>query len=366
MILIYKLSAGRGREHGENMTDGHRESHLDAAYLLRQLSRAKPLLNVLSEHVVFQDTEHGILWANEAAAGSVDADGESLAGRRCYTVWMDRNTPCPACPVEAALQSGAARQGEMETPDGKAWLVRATPLRDEKGMVCGAVESTLEVTDRKHAEEQVARLNDMLRLINKIMRHDIVNHLNVAQGALDVFEDEGDLSLLETARSRMLQGMELIRRMRELESLVGAGGRLQPYSLRDVVAEALAGCPLDCSIEGEGTALADDAIYPAVDNIVRNAVMHADAEHIDVSINEDGDTVELRVADDGRGIPDEIKQRVLDERYSHGRSGGSGLGLYIVRETVERYGGSIEIRDNEPRGTAVVIRLQRGGIHGEA
>ncbi|MFO8132483.1 MAG: ATP-binding protein, partial [Thermoplasmatota archaeon] len=73
----------------------------------------------------------------------------------------------------------------------------------------------------------------------------------------------------------------------------------------------------------------------------------------------DGDTCEIRVADEGSGIPDEIKQRVFEERFSHGSTGGSGLGLYIVKKTMQRYGGSVDIEDNQPTGTVVVLRLPR-------
>ncbi|MGC9307243.1 MAG: PAS domain-containing sensor histidine kinase [Thermoplasmatota archaeon] len=466
------------------MSDAHQQNHSDGAHPFQQLEAAKPLLNVLSEHVVFQDTDHTIVWANKAAVRSVEADVDDLIGKPCYTIWAERGEPCPACPVEKALQAGTPQQGEIQTPDGKAWMVRASPLRDEDGTIIGAVETTLDITERKRVEEQlreseqrfrtifentmvgvykttpdgrilqanpalvdmlgyeslvdlrqrnleaegfepsynrkrfkkeieqngvviglesswtrrdgstlyvrenakairddngtvqyylgtveditervaaeqeIDRLNNTLRLINKIMRHDLINHLNIAESALELYEEEGDISLCEKARSRMIQGMQLIQRMRELESLVGSGGTLRLYDLRDVVEEAVADCPLDYSIEGHGVVLADDALYSVVENIVRNAVEHADADSLDIDIIRNDDTIDLRIADDGRGIPDDLKEKVSEEQYSYGSAGGTGLGLYIVKQTIERYGGSISIQDNEPHGAVVTVSLR--------
>jgi len=252
-------------------------------------------------------------------------------------------------------------ESSWKKQDGSTLHVRenARAIQDDSGEVQYYLGTVEDITERKRAEEQVARLNDTLRLINKIMRHDILNHLSITESALELFVQENDPSFHETAHSHIRRGMQLIKRMRELESLVGSGGELRPCDLHEVAEEAIADCPLDCSIKGEGTALADDAIYPAVENLVRNAVQHANASSVDIGISSHDTMVELRVADDGTGIPDDVKEQVFTERYSHGNTGGSGLGLYIVRHTIERYGGSVTVMDNEPRGTVFVIRLPR-------
>ncbi len=252
-------------------------------------------------------------------------------------------------------------ESSWKKQDGSTLHVRenARAIQNDSGEVQYYLGTVEDITERKQAEEQVARLNDTLRLINKIMRHDILNHLSITESALELFVQENDPSFHETAHSHIRKGMQLIKRMRELESLVGSSGRLQPCNLHEVAEEAIADCPLDCSIKGKGTALADDAIYPAVENLVRNAVQHADASSIHIGISSHDNMVELRVADDGTGIPDNVKEQVFTERYSHGNTGGSGLGLYIVRQTIERYGGSVSVMDNEPQGTVFVIRLPR-------
>jgi len=220
-----------------------------------------------------------------------------------------------------------------------------------------------DVTDRKQAEHKIAELNDTLRLINKIMRHDILNDLQIAQSSLELYEEEAEPALYDKARQRMRNAVEHIKRMRGLESLVASAKELQPVNLREVADDVVEGCTVDCRVEGNAVVMADDALHSVVQNLVHNAVVHGNADEVTISMRCTDDMCMLRVADNGVGIPGEVKEHVFEEGFSHGGTGGTGLGLYIVKQTVARYGGSVAVEDNEPRGTVFVLRMRRGS-HG--
>ena len=59
----------------------------------------------------------------------------------------------------------------------------------------------------------------------------------------------------------------------------------------------------------------------------------------------------------GKGIPDEIKARIFEEGFKFGETGNTGFGLYIVNRTMEKYGGSVVVKDNHPRGAIFELRL---------
>jgi len=104
-----------------------------------------------------------------------------------------------------------------------------------------------------------------------------------------------------------------------------------------------------------------DALARSVRNLVDNACRHAESR-VAVTLQTVDDTVELVVTDDGPGIAPEDRTRVFERftRLDEGRArdaGGMGLGLAVVRSTVERHGGTVTIEDADPHGARMVVRI---------
>ena len=115
--------------------------------------RGIDFLDAMAELVIYQDIHMKILWANRAAGESVGTSPDRLRGECCYQIWHQRNEPCEGCPVLRARESGQPCQAEITSPDSRVWLVSAYPVRDDGGRVNGILEVTLEVTERKRAED---------------------------------------------------------------------------------------------------------------------------------------------------------------------------------------------------------------------
>ncbi len=130
---------------------------------LQEFEKEKEIiLKSLVEHVIYQDTEMRILWANRAACESVNLTREQLLGRFCYEIWPQRNDPCPDCPLRKALKTGQPEEIEKYTPDGRAWFVRGYPVQDANGKIVGAIELTLDITERKQAEKELRNAHHKL------------------------------------------------------------------------------------------------------------------------------------------------------------------------------------------------------------
>jgi PAS domain S-box-containing protein len=132
---------------------------------LKESEREKAaILNGVSELVTYQDIELKLIWANKAAGDSVGTSPEEMVGRHCYEIWQNRSEPCIGCPLVESFATGEPHQAEMSSPDGRIWLVRSYPVRDENGSVIGATEITLEITERKRAEEALEESQEMFSL----------------------------------------------------------------------------------------------------------------------------------------------------------------------------------------------------------
>ncbi|MCK4280780.1 MAG: PAS domain S-box protein, partial [Candidatus Lokiarchaeota archaeon] len=128
------------------------------------------ILKSVSELISYQDKELKIIWANKAAAESVGLTTQQLIGRHCYEIWQERDSPCIGCPVLKAIETGQLQKNDITTPDGRYWFIRGTPVKGADGTILGAVETTLDITERKKAEQQLKESEKKLREQNIELR----------------------------------------------------------------------------------------------------------------------------------------------------------------------------------------------------
>jgi signal transduction histidine kinase len=119
------------------------------------------------------------------------------------------------------------------------------------------------------------------------------------------------------------------------------------------------------SYHSEGTVLAlVDPTYfiTMMSNIIENAIKYGEEETVTVSILKSGNRASIQVCDLGYGIPIKERERVFSKFYRVGseevrKNKGTGLGLYIAHKIINGHDGTIEIKDNTPKGTIFEIKL---------
>ena len=94
-------------------------------------------------------------------------------------------------------------------------------------------------------------------------------------------------------------------------------------------------------------------------NLVNNAaeVLQEEGGMIHVGATRRDSKVEIRVSDNGPGIPEDLRGRIFDPFVTYGKEKGLGLGLAIAKSFVEAHGGSIELAPEAKTGTTFLIRL---------
>ena len=219
--------------------------------------------------------------------------------------------------------------------------------------------SIMDITERKKAQEELINHQKHIKLINRILRHDIANNFAVIQSALNMYKQNHEDQMLEEANKQIQKGSLLIRRMKQFEEFLTSDKTLKVRDLNSILNRIALSFPaLKINIIGKAKVLANDAIDSVFDNLFNNALIHAEADVIDISIKKYDSSCDIRVADNGKGIPDKIKDKVFDESFKYGEKGHTGLGLYIVKKTIESFNGSIRVENNEPKGTTFILTLQ--------
>jgi signal transduction histidine kinase len=143
---------------------------------------------------------------------------------------------------------------------------------------------------------------------------------------------------------------------------------LQQVDLAEVVNEAVGGIrrdDIDVNVVGaDSSAVVEgdpEQLHRMMRNLVHNAEEHAE-HRITITLTKQAATVQLQVADDGPGVPADVRDIVFERfvRVDSARTrdtGGTGLGLAIVADVVASHHGSITVTDGDPHGATFIVEL---------
>ncbi|MHA1800695.1 MAG: PAS domain-containing protein [Candidatus Heimdallarchaeaceae archaeon] len=177
------------------------EKQKETLILASEFKKSK-FLDFLSEHVIFHDVNLNILWANKAAADSLNLNNTQIVGKHCYKLWHDRETPCEICPVLVAKETGKESCSEVTTPDGKVWFIRGFPVYGDDGTLIGMAELTREITRTKTAEIELMENEEKFRQIFHGVVDAIFIHEIDDDGNFGNFIEVNDLACQWTGYSR--------------------------------------------------------------------------------------------------------------------------------------------------------------------
>jgi signal transduction histidine kinase len=199
-----------------------------------------------------------------------------------------------------------------------------------------------------------------LGIANSILRHDITNDLIVINSAVQIFKKNSDLKMLDEIIKRISKSLNLIKLHRDQENFIDSLNELKRIELAPILYNIIENYgEIDINISGNETVYADTAINSVFENLLSNSLKHGNATKIDIIISSNKKICEIKVIDNGKGINENIKDKIFDKGFIHGKNGHTGIGLHIVKQTIISYGGKIFVEDNEPNGTVFIIILRK-------
>ncbi|MDV2481494.1 PAS domain S-box protein [Methanoculleus sp. Wushi-C6] len=306
---------------------------------------------------------------------------------------LGRIHPDDRLSVEAEIINAAASgRGLLEyrflTKNGEyRWLAdHLTVIRDPNGRPLYRGGIVRDVTTKKSAEEELVRIHRDLESAHReanlyldILTHDIGNTENVSNLYADLLIDSLDgeaacyAASLKKSIAKSIEILGIVSKIRRIHS---GTPDIRPVDLDAVIREEIAHFPaLPIRYEGiTRQVLADDLLCEVFTNLIGNAVKHG-GPGVEVFIRveaADGGYLRVTVADTGRGVPDARKEEIFHRYEMRQRGVGEGLGLYLVRILIDRYGGRIWVGDRVPgrpdEGAAFsfVLRAAGGGGTGRA
>jgi len=216
-----------------------------------------------------------------------------------------------------------------------------------------------EIKVRKKVEKEIKTSRERLKLLNKIIRHDLSNEFIVIKCGINIFKKKSDLKMLDNIEKRIDKGLKKIAEAKKYELFIETNSNLVEIELAEFLKKNISEFPgIYINIEGTCKVLGDDALNSVFTNLVSNSINHGKATQIDIKISSNKQC-KIMFSDNGIGIPDKIKGKIFAEGFHYGKTGHTGIGLHIVKKTIKRYGGSISVEDNKPNGTNFIINLRK-------
>jgi len=331
---------------------------LDVAPVTRELGR-EAIFTEMDDQVIIVDDEGRIVDINEAAAALFDGAQGSLLGRS-----LERELPQLA---EAVPGPGERTQTEttLEHDGGVRYYdVRVTPLYRAYGVVSGHLISLRDITDRRQREQR-------LDVLNRLLRHDIRNEMNVVKGNADLLQDTADTDererldrIIRTVDDIVARSNKIGRVTEALETEQQSPTPLQKL-FDTVISEARERNPdatITLSSDADIWIQGGPSVLIALEELVENAVEHqtatADPVEVEITATRTDGTPGVRVAvhDNGPGIADHERE-VIRSGTETPLKHGSGVGLWLVNWIVRNLGGRMSFPETDRPGTTVELQL---------
>jgi PAS domain S-box-containing protein len=332
-----------------------RRQLLEVVPIAREVARDEILENMEDKVIVLDDRDN-VADINPAAASLLDCHEDEAIGRSIEDMF-----PAIAAIVADTDDGHAKSELSLEDDSGHRYYdVRVTPLHRAGGAVTGHLVSLRDVTEKRQQRQR-------LDVLNRLLRHNLRNELNVIAGNAELVErglDDGTLldrveQIERTAQEMSTRSDKIGRVARLLDDDADQWIDLSTTVAREVAdaRERFPAATIDAEIQPGLRAAAGQSVAVAIGELLNNAVQHNDGTPtVSVTTTSGDGVVTVEIVDDGPGIPDQ-ELAVLDEGEETALQHGSGVGLWVVNWIVQQFGGRLAF-DTQEDGCTVRMRLQ--------
>lgn len=315
-------------------------------------------LDALPSGVVIAGADGTVLFKNAAA--------RAISGVRHVDVLVDEA-------VESMVRSAVNNESQHRRFDSAGSPSRSFDMRTKR-LANGPIVATIEdVTEQ-------SRIDTVRTDFVANLSHELKTPIGGIAALADTMIGEKDPQVIERLTARIVD--ESYRLSRIVDDLLdlsriefGGAEDWEPVAITDVVNEVVArmqheskhtGVTIEAKTMAGVRVMGDRMqLVSALQNLVSNAVKYSgDGKNVLVEVQATPELVSILVVDQGIGIAAKDHQRIFERFYRVDRArsrstGGSGLGLSIVRHVVSNHGGTVSVASEEGRGSTFTVVLPR-------
>ncbi|MDY6775364.1 MAG: PAS domain S-box protein [Halobacteria archaeon] len=247
----------------------------------------------------------------------------------------------------------------------------------QDGEITGYVAIQNDVSERKEYEHEIEKKNRQLSVMDRVLRHNLRNDLNVVKGHAELIrdsvgrgEDRNSVDIRSHSETIIDETQQLLRtadKQREITKLLADPSSVGEVDIAAMIEskvekfrEKYPDADISVSVaESEISVRAIPEIGTALEELIDNSLSHSDRStpKVDVELTLDEEEAVVEVRDNGSGIPEMERKVLTDNESIEPLYHGSGLGLWLVKEIIDQSGGSLDFDERESRGSTVRLRL---------
>ena len=352
---------------------GQRMRNVEEVFLALKENLDQMLGNLQDGIVLFTGDGRAVL-VSEAARRFLRMGSATILGQHASQIF-DRKALLGRVLGEAFEARLRLDKVEVRTEGGRRIQASLDFIQDETSKLGLGALITLHDLESAEAIESELELSRRMAAIGRLtsgVGHEVKNPINAIVVHLELLKNK--LSEAGTPAMRHLEiiDMEIHRLDRVVQTLVDFSRPveldLKERDLRPIVGDVLELAADELHLhhvelerhmpETPLTANVDaDLLKQAVLNVVQNAAQSMpEGGRLRVSLEEDRKSAVVRIADEGTGIPDEIREKIFD-LYFTTKAEGSGIGLAMTYRILQLHHGNIEVQSRVDRGTEFELRI---------
>uniref|UniRef100_A0A7D6H5K4 histidine kinase n=1 Tax=Natrinema zhouii TaxID=1710539 RepID=A0A7D6H5K4_9EURY len=312
--------------------------------------RARRLLfERMPDGAIVTDSHDYIVEINDAGSDVLGTEPRHVLGRPLQEIVPDDLL----LPTDGSVAVGSSFQSPH---DGRLYDVTATAITDIHDRTIGHVITFHDISE--HVRQQQRH-----EVLNRVFRHNIRTETNVISSYAELLADEDDQGAADeiTASARRIE--ELGVKAREIIDVFERGrDSIEAVPLESLLADGIATVSEEypnARIDREPASVdlfVASVLEPVFVNLIENGIEHNTGPNpsVRVTVESDGDRVQIRIADNGSGIED-YERSILERGTETPLEHGSGLGLWLAKWGTEIAGGEVTFETDDPTGSVVTV-----------
>jgi signal transduction histidine kinase len=376
-------SAGEEEAEGNQDTAARVSTKID--FIGQRMRNVEEVFSALKENLgqMLDNLQDGILLftgdgravlVSEAARRFLAIEQGPILGRHALEIFTDSTVLGRT--LRQAFETGAhLAQLEVRTETGRRIQASLDMIHDDRnGQGLGALVTLhdLESVQEIESELELSRRMAAIGRLTSGVGHEVKNPINAIVVHMELLK-----SKMEGAASPAIRHLEVIdseihRLDRVVQTLVDFSRpvelKLTEQDLRSVIQNVLSLAAVELSTHSVNlvSRLPDRPLFVNIDvDLLKQAVLNVvingaqampQGGKLEVTLEEEGRTAVLRVADEGPGIPEEIREKIFD-LYFTTKSEGTGIGLAMTYRILQFHHGSVEVQSKTGCGAEFLLRI---------